>query len=96
MELAYGGFRVAEDNETVYPIARAAYGEDVAEIQYAFVAGDITKDAEALEAALNGIEDGSVVSIRPSGTEPKIKFYFGVHGEGCDAKVAALRKEFEN
>ena len=41
-------------------------------------------------------EDGSVVSIRPSGTEPKIKFYFGVHGEGCDAKVAALRKEFEN
>ncbi|MBQ4533054.1 MAG: DUF1735 domain-containing protein [Alistipes sp.] len=62
MELAYGGFRVAEDNETVYPIARAAYGEDVAEIQYAFVAGDITKDAEALNAALNGIEDGSVVS----------------------------------
>lgn len=62
MELAYGGFRVAEDNATVYPIARAAYGEDVAEIQYAFVAGDITKDVEALEAALNGIEDGSVVS----------------------------------
>ena len=62
MELAYGGFRVAEDNATVYPIARAAYGADVAEIQYAFVAGDITKDAEALEAALNGIEDGSVVS----------------------------------
>lgn len=62
LELAYGGFRVAENDETVYPIARAAYGEDVAEIQYAFVAGDITKDAEALEAALNGIEDGSVVS----------------------------------
>ena len=62
LELAYGGFRVAEDNETIYPIARAAYGADVAEIQYAFVAGDITKDAEALNAALNGIEDGSVVS----------------------------------
>ena len=62
LELAYGGFRVAEDNETIYPIARAAYGEDVAEIQYAFVAGDITKDVDALEAALNGIEDGSVVS----------------------------------
>lgn len=62
LELAYGGFRVAEDNATVYPIARAAYGEDVAEIQYAFVAGDITKDVEALTAALAGIEDGSVVS----------------------------------
>ncbi len=62
LELAYGGFRVAEDNETIYPIARVAYGEDVAEIQYAFVAGDITKDAEALAAALAGIEDGSVKS----------------------------------
>ena len=62
LELAYGGFRVAEDNATVYPIARAAYGADVAEIQYAFVAGDITKDVEALTAALAGIEDGSVVS----------------------------------
>jgi phosphoglucomutase len=26
-------------------------------------------------------EDGSKISIRPSGTEPKIKFYFGVLGE---------------
>jgi len=25
------------------------------------------------------LEDGSIISIRPSGTEPKIKFYFGVH-----------------
>ena len=26
-------------------------------------------------------EDGTKISIRPSGTEPKIKFYFGVKGE---------------
>jgi phosphoglucomutase len=27
------------------------------------------------------LEDGSIISIRPSGTEPKIKFYFGVREE---------------
>ncbi len=26
-------------------------------------------------------EDGSKISARPSGTEPKIKFYFSVHSE---------------
>lgn len=25
------------------------------------------------------LEDGSIISVRPSGTEPKIKFYFSVH-----------------
>ena len=28
-------------------------------------------------------EDGTIVSARPSGTEPKIKFYFGVRGDLC-------------
>lgn len=49
-------------------------------------------------------EDGSKVSVRPSGTEPKIKFYMEVQGEmGCrscyeganaeaDAKVEAVKK----
>ena len=27
------------------------------------------------------LQDGSIISVRPSGTEPKIKFYFGVHGQ---------------
>lgn len=27
------------------------------------------------------LEDGSVITMRPSGTEPKIKFYFGIKGE---------------
>ena len=49
-------------------------------------------------------EDGSKVSIRPSGTEPKIKFYIEVKGEmGCrncfasadaeaDEKIKAIMK----
>lgn len=39
-------------------------------------------------------EAGDVVTIRPSGTEPKIKFYFGAKGTDADAKVEALRAQF--
>ena len=49
--------------------------------------------------------DGTVVSVRPSGTEPKIKFYFGVRAElksvedfdrveaELDAKIETIKKE---
>jgi phosphoglucomutase len=51
--------------------------------------------------------DGTKISIRPSGTEPKIKFYFGVKGnmndpadyqkvnEALDKKIDAIIKELE-
>lgn len=39
-------------------------------------------------------EAGDVVSVRPSGTEPKIKFYFGAVGNDADAKIEALKKQF--
>ena len=38
--------------------------------------------------------DGDVVSVRPSGTEPKIKFYFGAKGADADAKIDSLKKQF--
>ena len=39
-------------------------------------------------------EAGDVVTVRPSGTEPKIKFYFGATGDDADAKLAAFEKQF--
>jgi phosphoglucomutase len=50
-------------------------------------------------------EDGSKISVRPSGTEPKIKFYVSVHAplptpgdfqrvnELLDSKITAIEKE---
>ena len=52
-------------------------------------------------------EDGTKVSVRPSGTEPKIKFYFGVKAElpsveefdkveaELDAKIEAIKAELK-
>ncbi|MCQ2145100.1 MAG: phospho-sugar mutase [Bacteroidales bacterium] len=39
-------------------------------------------------------QDGDVVTVRPSGTEPKIKFYFGAKGADADAKIEALKSQF--
>lgn len=39
-------------------------------------------------------EAGDVVSVRPSGTEPKIKFYFGAKGDDADAKLVKMTDQF--
>ena len=37
---------------------------------------------------------GDVVSVRPSGTEPKIKFSFGAKGDDAPAKIEQLKAQF--
>lgn len=39
-------------------------------------------------------KEGDVVSVRPSGTEPKIKFYFGAKGDDADKRLDSLRHQF--
>ncbi len=44
------------------------------------------------------LEDGTWIAIRPSGTEPKCKFYYSVVAENAslvEEKLNAIRKEFE-
>ena len=36
------------------------------------------------------LEDESWIAVRPSGTEPKIKFYIGVKGETAEAAEQKL------
>lgn len=62
-------------------------------------ANDTLKNMETGEVTTTGLpssnvlyfdlEDGSWICVRPSGTEPKVKFYFGVKGDTLEASEAA-------
>ncbi|MFI3305417.1 MAG: phospho-sugar mutase [Rikenellaceae bacterium] len=72
------------------------------------VSGVVTKIEEDSSNVLQWFtEDGTIVSVRPSGTEPKIKFYFGVKAPlasvadydsvlaSLDSKIESLKEELQ-
>ncbi len=81
-----------------------------------YLSGEITDTVSGAKTPIEGIseksnvlqfltEDKTIVSVRPSGTEPKIKFYFGVReplasvdkfdevNAQLDAKIEQMKKE---
>ena len=62
-----------------------------------FATGEVTSTGlPASNVLYYELEDNAWCCVRPSGTEPKIKFYFGVKGssmEDADAKLALLHKD---
>lgn len=64
----------------------------------------VVKTIDYLDVAATGLpssnvlqfidDEGDIVSVRPSGTEPKIKFYFGAKGDEADAKIEKLKVYF--
>ena len=69
------------------------------------IQGIVSEPIEGIDEKSNVLqwltEDGTKVSVRPSGTEPKIKFYFGVKAklesvEKFDETLAALDKKLED
>ena len=65
------------------------------------LSGEVTKIEQDSSNVLQWVTaDGTIVSVRPSGTEPKIKFYFGVKEplakvEDYDAVLAQLDAKIE-
>lgn len=56
------------------------------------------KDFVKSDVLLYTFADGGFVSVRPSGTEPKCKFYFCIYGKDkkeAEEKLAKIKKEFD-
>ncbi|MBZ2405478.1 phospho-sugar mutase [Liquorilactobacillus hordei] len=75
---------------------KVATMEDFANSKKTTAAGDVeTIDLPKSNVLKYLLEDGSWIAVRPSGTEPKIKFYIGTQGT-TQEKSIQKRQAFEN
>ena len=102
-----GGEQIAKVMETLRQEAPKGFGgESVLSIRD--YAADTIKDLQTGETYPTGLPKSNVlyyaltqdawVCVRPSGTEPKIKFYYGVRGENsadAEKKSAAVEKDID-
>jgi len=83
------GQRVVEIRDYINSVTRSEKGETPIDLPKA-------------DVVILVLEDGSTISVRPSGTEPKCKFYFGIKGTNAasiqdrpKALFAELKKQLD-
>ena len=83
------GQRVVEIRDYIHSVTRSEKGEAPIDLPKA-------------DVVILVLEDGSTISVRPSGTEPKCKFYFGIKGTNAlsiqdrpKALFAELKKQLD-
>ncbi|MBO0475806.1 phospho-sugar mutase [Vagococcus sp. DIV0080] len=84
---------VRESIPTAFADVAVAYHEDYASQKRHFVSGEVEDISLPPSNVLKFfLEDGSWIAIRPSGTEPKVKFYLGVKGNSHEETQEKINK----
>ena len=84
---------VRESIPTAFADVAVAYHEDYASQKRHFVSGEVEDILLPPSNVLKFfLEDGSWIAIRPSGTEPKVKFYLGVKGNSHEETQEKINK----
>ncbi|MEG2708105.1 MAG: phospho-sugar mutase, partial [Vagococcus sp.] len=84
---------VRESIPTAFADVAVAYHEDYASQKRHFVSGEVEDISLPPSNVLKFfLEDGSWIAIRPSGTEPKVKFYLGVKGNSHEETQEKISK----
>lgn len=108
---AYSGLNAMKEMNTVVDSLKGKIIENIGEEKVVAIRdySSLTRmviggEKEKIDSSKNNsvyfeLENGSFVCVRPSGTEPKLKIYYSVHGESekdAYAKFEKLKENFES